>query len=84
MMDGRAVTDRLVTSAFSFEDINPGLGLKTSCSNYLPRGSNATVENDSYHLCDSHDVQFKYNGQILQVERWYQDPCKCLRVKPQS
>ncbi|EMF16460.1 uncharacterized protein SEPMUDRAFT_34938 [Sphaerulina musiva SO2202] len=61
--------------AFSFEDINPGLGLKTSCSNYLPRGSNATVENDRYHLCDSHDVQFKYNGQILQVERWYQDPC---------
>ncbi|KAM3415796.1 hypothetical protein BST61_g9306 [Cercospora zeina] len=60
---------------FNFEDINDGLELKTNCAFTLPPGSNASVADDNYHLCASVDVRFKYSGQLLQVSRWYQDPC---------
>ncbi|CAK1354117.1 unnamed protein product [Cercospora beticola] len=63
------------TFTFSFEDINAGLELKTNCTFALPRGSNASIADDRYHLCTGGDVRFKYDGQLLQVSRWYQDPC---------
>ncbi|KAI5371224.1 hypothetical protein Slin15195_G020960 [Septoria linicola] len=67
--------DSISYFAFQFEDINPGLELKTNCSYYILGGSNATLADDGYHLCANDDVQFKYDGQILQVARWYQDEC---------
>ncbi|EME48980.1 hypothetical protein DOTSEDRAFT_19466 [Dothistroma septosporum NZE10] len=70
------VRDTNVSTTPRAESVEKGLTINTTCSIVLPSSSNSTLANaDLFHLCENKDMRFRYDGNTLELSRWYRDPC---------
>jgi hypothetical protein len=61
------------TLSFTFEDLNPGMELKTNCSKTVASGQ--SLASNFYQPCDAHsDLRFQYYEDKLSIYRGIVDP----------
>lgn len=59
--------------AFHFADINDRLEVNTTCIRIIPLNSSASLGSTAKTLCDNDDVAFEWDGETLELSRYYTD-----------
>jgi len=59
--------------SFDLADTNPGLQFQTHCQHSVAPGLTPTDDMGYYNRCNNGTASFRYDGELIEIRRYYQD-----------